>query len=149
MNYQAQQVLAFWRNVHRCIFRGRAVQCFPCMWSHCPKFTRNCSGIFFLGGMISINDTVPIYKYVISCLLNLVSNRSWCHLRSERPSFMHSPSLSEYLRRMLHYAGGSSVGHHAEFVFNCSATPSKGLCIGRNYLQIGSQKVFHTLTILH
>ena len=24
--------------------------------------------------------------------------------RSERPSFMHSPSVSEYLRRMLHYA---------------------------------------------
>ena len=27
-------------------------------------------------------------------------------LRSERPSLMHSPSLSEYLRRMLHYVLG-------------------------------------------
>eukprot|EP00438_Fugacium_kawagutii_P001926 Skav226021 [mRNA] locus=scaffold2502:26779:32301:+ [translate_table: standard] len=29
--------------------------------------------------------------------------------QSERPSFMHSPSLSEYLRRMLHYAGDLEV----------------------------------------
>lgn len=30
-------------------------------------------------------------------------------MRSERPSFMHSPSLSEYLRRMLHYAGDFGI----------------------------------------
>lgn len=154
-----QEVFVIWRNVHLCIFRGRTVQCFHCMWSHCPKFTTNCTGMcvyvcvcFFLGGH-DINDIYLQICFLHVCwlLFQTVLPRSCCHLRSERPSFMHSPSLSEYLRRMLHYAGGSSAGHHAEFgiSFQLFSHAFKRLMhrmewiSAKAFLQIGSQKLCH------
>jgi len=43
------------------------------------------------------------------------------HVESERPSFMHSPSLSEYLRRMLHYAQMDIDYTFAQMLYLCIA----------------------------
>lgn len=43
------------------------------------------------------------------------------HVENERPSFMHSPSLSEYLRRMLHYAQMDIDYTFAQMLYLCIA----------------------------